>query len=177
MRLLPVCSMTRFRLMTPFLLLAIVGAVSPAASIADEDASADPVKAVIPRFENLTLVGQFTIDRDADNPKPGKPERYEIAKVLPAAGGKYLVQSRIKYGQHDVTVPVPVEMLPAGKDSVVITLDDLTIPLLGSQFSARVVFDFNSNRYAGTWMHGKVGGHMWGRLEEAVAEEGAAEPE
>lgn len=135
--------------------------------VADAD---DAVEALVPKFENLVLVGQFTVDRPGAEGKPGKPERYEIAQVLPATGGKHIIQSRIKYGDHDVTVPVPVQMLPAGKDSVVITLDDLTIPLLGSDFAARVVFDFDSNRYAGTWKHGKAGGHMWGALEPASEE-------
>jgi len=37
----------------------------------------------------------------------------------------------------------------------------LKIPLLGT-FSAQVVLD--GKRYAGTWQHGKVGGHMFGAI-------------
>lgn len=158
------------------LTLACYATVLTAAQWASADGDPQPsdVKSLLGKFDNLTLVGQFTIDRPGQEARPGKPERYEIAKVLPAAGGKYIVQSRIKYGEHDVTVPVPVEMLPGGKETVVLTLDNLAIPLLGEQFSARVVFDFDSDRYAGTWKHGKVGGHMWGQLELAGADEKSA---
>ena len=44
------------------------------------------------------------------------------------------------------------------------SLTNLTIPVLGT-FTARVMF--YGNRYAGTWQHGKVGGHMWGTIERA----------
>jgi hypothetical protein len=32
-------------------------------------------------------------------------------------------------------------------------------------FTARVLF--YEDRYAGTWQHGKVGGHMFGKIEKA----------
>jgi hypothetical protein len=25
---------------------------------------------------------------------------------------------------------------------------------------------FHGDRYAGTWQHGAIGGHMWGRIEK-----------
>jgi hypothetical protein len=40
---------------------------------------------------------------------------------------------------------------------------DFAIPTLGT-FTARVFF--YGNRYAGTWQHDKVGGHMFGRIEK-----------
>jgi hypothetical protein len=47
-----------------------------------------------------------------------------------------------------------------------ILLSDMTIPALGT-FSARVFF--YGDRYSGTWQHGSVGGHLFGRIErEAV---------
>jgi hypothetical protein len=46
----------------------------------------------------------------------------------------------------------------------VITLDELTIPVLGT-FSARVVL--HDNKYAGTWRHDAVGGHLFGVIEKA----------
>ena len=62
-----------------------------------------------------------------------------------------------------VTVPVPVEVKWAG-ETPVITLDEVTIPGLGT-FSSRVVLD--RGRYAGTWSHDKVGGHMFGTIVAA----------
>jgi hypothetical protein len=42
-------------------------------------------------------------------------------------------------------------------------MKDLNIPGLGT-FSAHVVID--GDKYAGTWAHGKVGGHLYGTIEK-----------
>jgi hypothetical protein len=60
-----------------------------------------------------------------------------------------------------------VEVKWAGKTPV-ITLDNITIPGLGT-FSSRVVID--QGKYAGTWKHDDVGGHLFGKLEPATEEE------
>jgi hypothetical protein len=52
--------------------------------------------------------------------------------------------------------------------TAVITLDDLTIPGLGT-FSSRVVID--DGKYAGTWRHDKVGGHLFGVVEKLTEQE------
>ena len=57
--------------------------------------------------------------------------------------------------------PLPLEVKWAGNDTPMITLTDLTI-LNQGPFSARVLF--YNGKYAGTWSHGKVGGHMFGKI-------------
>jgi hypothetical protein len=57
---------------------------------------------------------------------------------------------------------MPINVLWAG-NTPVMTLDKITIPGLGT-FSARVVF--HENKYAGTWVHDNVGGHLFGRIEK-----------
>ena len=42
-------------------------------------------------------------------------------------------------------------------------MQDLSIPGLGT-FSAHVVID--GQKYAGTWAHGKVGGHLYGKISK-----------
>lgn len=108
----------------------------------------------------VKLVGRFTvIGRDG----PAAKDEYTIHKVekLPE-GDKWLIHARIQYGQHDLTVPIPLDVKWAGSTAV-ITLDDLTIPALGT-FSSRVVID--DGKYAGTWRHDKVSGHMFGVIEK-----------
>ena len=106
------------------------------------------------------LRGQFTVD--------GKPldklteETYEISKVEKMPQGDiWVITARIKYGKHDLTFPVPLEVKWAG-NTPVMTLDDMTIPGFGT-FGARVVF--HKDKYAGTWQHDNVGGHMFGVVE------------
>ncbi|MDA1051192.1 MAG: hypothetical protein O3C40_12025 [Planctomycetota bacterium] len=112
------------------------------------------------------LVGRFTILGKDDGPLP--KEEYAISSVSKLPEGDYwLFKARIKYGQNDVTVPLPLEVKWAG-DTPIITLTDFTIPGMGT-FSARVaIYD---KKYAGTWAHGKVGGHLFGVIEKAAPEE------
>ena len=53
-------------------------------------------------------------------------------------------------------------MLWAG-DTPMVSLTDLTVPMLGS-FTVRVIF--YGDRYAGTWQHDAVGGHLFGVIEK-----------
>ena len=82
-------------------------------------------------------------------------------------GDYWLFKARIRYGDHDVTVPLPLEVKWAGQTPV-ITLNNVPIPGLGT-FDARVLID--GNRYAGTWQHGEVGGLLFGRVETSSTEE------
>lgn len=114
------------------------------------------------------LRGQFTID--------GRPmnqlveETYEIQKVeKQPKGDAWIVTARIKYGKYDTVFPVPLDVKWAGKTPVM-TLDNMTIPGMGT-FGARVVF--HKDKYAGTWSHDEVGGHMFGRVVFAEDEKEA----
>jgi hypothetical protein len=114
------------------------------------------------------LVGQFTVTGGAERP-PAK-EEYVIttARKVPE-GDAWLIIANVKYGKTDKSFPIPLEIKWAG-DTPVITLTKLTIPGLGT-FSSRVVL--YEGRYAGTWQHDNVGGHLYGTIERA--EEGKKE--
>ena len=127
-------------------------------------------EALFKRFEEslsgVKLVGRFTILGKDDGPLP--KEGYTINSVTKLPDGDYwLFKARIQYGQNDVTVPLPLEVKWAG-DTPIVTLTDFTIPGMGT-FSARVVFD--NNKYAGTWTHGKVGGHLFGTIEKTKSDQ------
>lgn len=108
-----------------------------------------------------TLVGRFSVDRRAD--RAPQPERYAIESVTKTKGDNWIVQARITYGKYDLPVPVPVQVMWAG-DTPVLQVTGLKIPLMGEGFTARVMF--YKDRYAGSWYHGQVGGHMWGMIEK-----------
>jgi hypothetical protein len=113
------------------------------------------------------LVGTFSIDGRNGQPKS---ERYEIISANKVENSDWVITSRIKYGDKDVNLPVFVQVFWAD-DTPVITLTNRTIPGLGT-FTARVMV--YGDRYAGTWQHDQVGGHMWGKIETKKAEK---EPE
>ena len=113
-------------------------------------------------FEELMsgaiMEGSFTIN--GREPDRLRTERYEIHGVTKLASDIWTFNVRIQYGDHDVTLPVPVRVEWAG-DTPVVSLTDATIPGLGT-FSARVLF--YRGQYAGTWSHGDTVGNQFGRI-------------
>ena len=112
------------------------------------------------------LVGSFTIDGKESEGAP-KAERYEIESVTKASENLWIFMTRVKYGKLDTKLPITVPVEWAG-DTPMVSLTNANLPGLGEGFSARVIF--HENRYAGTWQHGKIGGHMFGRIERATDE-------
>jgi hypothetical protein len=124
-------------------------------------------------MRNVVLDGSFTVNRGGETHV--RQEKYTIASVSKVGGDIWLFQARIQYGDHDVTVPVPVKLLWAG-DTPVVSLTDASIPGLGT-FTARVLFYRDS--YAGFWQHGDVSGNQFGRIVrggEPTAEPAAGTP-
>jgi len=146
----------------------------PVFSIAQEQAKKDGVgtpsrEELIKKLEedltNVKLTGRFTVTGRED--REAKPEEYTISSAIKLPeGDMWLIKARIKYGDKDTTVPMPLEIKWAG-DTPIITLTNLAIPGLGT-FTSRVVL--YENRYAGTWQHGKVGGHLFGKFEKVTEE-------
>ena len=125
-------------------------------------------QAFVDFMQHSTLVGHFSIDGRDDG--PSHQDRYRINSVTKVKGDDWLVNARVVYGDFDVVVPVPVKMNWAG-DTAVLSVTNLSLPVLGQGFSSRLLFD--GKRYAGTWSHNEVGGHMWGKIEKQTEEEKA----
>ncbi len=130
----------------------------------DEAAKAEPAdqQALFKQFEEtmsgVKMVGRFTI---TGKDSPPAEEEYTINKVTKLDEGDYwMFIARIKYGDKDYTVPLPLQVKWA-EDTPVITLTNLKI-LGQGPFSARVVI--HEGKYAGTWSHGEVGGHLFGKI-------------
>ena len=140
--------------------------VAPAAPAAAQQAVADaPINpesiAMLEKaLSGCTLVGQFTVDgRGGVRPAP---ERYELSSVKHLTGETWLITARIKYGDHDVTVPLPIPIRWAGDDTPVITLDEFSVPGMGT-YSARVMI--YKDRYMGYWSAKDHGGYLFGVVE------------
>ena len=159
-------SFLRNRLLTVCMLLLTSVAVAEAQQADEKDAGATEQAQREQKLEQqmsgATLVGHFSVD-GKQNGKPPREERYEIASMKKLQGDQWLITARIKYGDNDVNVPMPLNVFWAG-DTPVISLTNMTIPGLGT-FTSRVMFF--EGRYAGSWQHGKVGGNLWGKIEYA----------
>ncbi|MBI1345299.1 hypothetical protein GC163_03335 [bacterium] len=120
-------------------------------------------KAFAEKLTKATLVGNFSVVGKENN----RPERYEIDSAEKLEEDNWLITARIKYGQNDVKVPIAVKVYWAD-DTPIISLTNITIPGLGT-FTSRVMF--YGDRYAGTWQHDAVGGHLWGVIEKTKTAE------
>lgn len=109
---------------------------------------------------NFTITGQENQDLT--------PETYEITKAKHHEGDSWLLTARIKYADKDRTVDLPPLQIKWVNDSPVIVVDKMLIPLMGV-FDARVII--RNNKYAGTWSHNKVGGHLFGEIKRLNADE------
>ena len=150
------------------LLLVVVGLTISAylgSGLAQESKplSKQPIEDFTKYLSGSILTGVFTVD--------GKPldklheERYEIktARKLEGYDSLWEIVTRIKYGNKDIEMPVEINVEWVGKTPVMV-MDAVTLPGLGT-FSARVVF--HDKKYAGTWKHDEVGGHLFGRVDRA----------
>lgn len=136
----------------------------------------DKEKAFVELLTGAKLTGSFTM-RGQDKAIP-QSESYEIVSVEkvqldPAQKSYWLINSRMKFAQVDVVIPVPINVYWAD-DTPVMSLTSATIPGLGSEFGCRVLF--YENEYAGTWSHGKKGGHMFGKIEKMKTEKPVTAP-
>jgi len=148
--------------------------LAPARMIADETKPAAPPdqaaleKEFAEKMTGIVMTGKFTILDQPIDLGP-RPDKYTITKVEKKDGNNWLFVARVEYelGTYPIAVKVPVEW--AGTTPV-ITVTNMEIPLVGKGvFNARVLFD--GDRYAGTWSHDKVGGHMFGKLERPKPED------
>lgn len=110
------------------------------------------------RMRGAAMVGWFTVAGQED--RPARPDRYNISSVEKVGDDRWRFNARMDYHGTEVTLPVTVAMRWAG-DTPMITLTDFAIPTMGT-FTVRLFF--YGDRYAGTWQHGRAGGHMFGRI-------------
>lgn len=113
------------------------------------------------RMRNVTLTGSFTTDGHED--RAVQPDSYEIAGVEKVGDDLWRFQARMQGMNASVPIVVPLRF---NGDTPMVMMTGTSLPGLGT-FTARVFF--YGDRYAGTWQHGKVGGHMWGRIERTAA--------
>jgi hypothetical protein len=123
----------------------------------DSAGAADLEKKFQDALSGATLVGNST---RLNKPGVSGEERYFIQKVSKMSGDLWLFQTRLRFGSHDLPLPLPITVKWAG-DTPIITLTDFSIPGLGT-YTARVLI--YRDQYAGTWSGKNEGGQMFGRV-------------
>ncbi len=130
-------------------------------TVIDPASLTDAKRQFTERMRDVTLIGSFTVAGRED--RAPRPDRYNIISVEKV--GDDLWRFNAQCCGVNGAVPIVVPMRFNG-DKPMIMMTETGLPGIGT-FTARVFF--YGDRYAGTWQHGEVGGHMWGRIEKAAA--------
>ena len=148
--------MAVMKLIMPLVSLALL--FSPLGLASKEPSKEELFKSFEQSMKNVRFSGHFTITGKDSAPSE---ETYEIQKVEKLGEGDlWIFTARVKYGGKDVVLPMALPVKWLGTIPV-ISMENVTLPGLGT-FSAHVVID--SDKYAGTWTHGEVGGHLFGTI-------------
>jgi hypothetical protein len=119
------------------------------------------------KLSGAVLVGNFTVTgRQSEDSPRLISERYELSAVKHLKDEDWLFQTRIKYGEHDLKIPLTLPVKWAG-DTPIITVDNMPFPGLGT-YTARVMI--YRDHYAGFWTGADHGGHLFGVVERATEE-------
>lgn len=109
-----------------------------------------------------TLRGFFTVsDDEAEGTPKLHGDRYDLTNVQKVDDGHWLFEARIRYGDHDVTLPMTLPVEWAG-DTPVVVIDNIGFPGLGT-YSGRVLF--HHNHYSGQWSGANHGGFLFGTIQ------------
>jgi hypothetical protein len=152
--------------------LALVATAAPACAEEAKPVEPKPVRmneaeqAFAKTMTGATLVGSFTLgESDPDQPPKLHVERYELGEVKKLPNGQWQMQTRIRYGDKDLKLPlmVPVEWVGADgpRPTPVVVIDNLFFPGAGT-YSARVLF--HEGHYAGHWSGKDHGGLLFGKI-------------
>jgi hypothetical protein len=113
-------------------------------------------------MRNAAMVGTFTVAGQEN--RTATPDRYEISSVEKVGDDLWRFNAKMDCcgmgGSGAIPIVVPMRWVG---DTPVIMMTDASLPGIGT-FTVRVFF--YGDRYAGTWQHGRVGGHMSGQIEK-----------
>jgi hypothetical protein len=131
-----------------------IGAVVDPASLSEAE------RQFADRMRGVSLVGSFTVTGRDD--RPPRADRYDISSVEKVGADLWRFNAKMQCCGISGAIPVVVPLRWVG-DTPMIMMTDTSLPGIGT-FTVRLFV--YGDRYAGTWQHGDVGGHMSGRIEK-----------
>lgn len=139
-------------------------------SIFGQDTAAAKAKELEAKFKEtmtaVTMQGRWCSLKDGVL-GPEKDDKYGIVSVEKVGGDSWIFNTRLRFRDQELVVPIPVQVKWAGETPVIV-VDDLRLPggaPYGSvAYSARVLI--HDNTYAGTWSGGDHGGLIKGVMRK-----------
>jgi hypothetical protein len=146
----------------------IVGFVRVGAAV-DTASLSDVERQFTERMRDVRLVGTFTVigreRREAEGGGGPREDGYEISSVEKVGDNLWRFNAGMQCCGVKGQIPIVIPMRFVG-DTPMIMMTDTEIPGVGT-FTVRLFF--HGDTYSGTWQHGKVGGHMSGRIVKKAA--------
>jgi hypothetical protein len=132
-------------------------AAKPAAA---QPSPGDPEERFKTLFTNAYLSGRWAALKDGQLGEEKTGDKYNIVSVTKGNGDKWIVNAKMKYGDKEIVMPVPVQMKFVG-DTAIMEVNNLAVPG-GGTYTARLMF--YERTYSGTWKSPRGGGMLYGTI-------------
>jgi hypothetical protein len=120
----------------------------------------DPEERFKALFTKATLSGRWARLKDGVLGEERTGDKYTIVSVIKRDGDNWTVNAKMKYGEKELIMPVPVQMKFSG-DTAVLTVENLGIPGGGTYTARLLIFE---RTYSGTWKDQRGGGMLYGTI-------------
>jgi hypothetical protein len=120
----------------------------------------DPEERFKVLFTKATLSGRWARIKDGALGEERAGDKYTILSVVKRDADNWTVNAKMKYGEKELILPVPVRMKFAG-DTAVLMVEDLGIPGGGTYTARLLIFE---RTYSGTWKDQRGGGMLYGTI-------------
>jgi hypothetical protein len=130
------------------------------ASVSNKPLPTDPEERFKTLFTNATLSGRWARIKDGVLGEERTGDKYTIVSVVKRDADNWTVNAKMKYGEKELILPVPVRMKFTG-DTAVLIVDDLGMPGGGTYTARLMIFE---RTYSGTWKDQRGGGMLYGTI-------------
>jgi hypothetical protein len=130
------------------------------ASGSNKPLPSDPEERFKALFTNATLSGRWARLKDGVLGEERTGDKYTIVSVVKRDGENWTVNAKMKYGEKELILPVPVRMKFTA-DTAVLLVEDLGMPGGGTYTARLLIFE---RTYSGTWKDQRGGGMLYGTI-------------
>jgi len=130
------------------------------ASTAQKPLPTDPEERFKFLFTKSYLSGRWAPLRDGALGEEREGDKYNIVSAVKGEGDNWIISARMKYGDREFVMPIPVKMKFTG-DVAILTVDNLQIPNGGTYTARLLIYE---RTYSGTWKGQRGGGMLYGMI-------------
>jgi hypothetical protein len=133
---------------------------SKTAVAAQKPLPSDPEERFKTLLTKATLSGRWARLKDGALGEERTGDKYTILSVVKRDGDNWTINAKMKYGEKELIIPVPVRM-KFTDDTAVLMVEDLAIPGGGTYTARLLIFE---RTYSGTWKDQRGGGMLYGTI-------------